>query len=115
MDSDIKENKGLSLQIVNGLSLEIIDGETWTTTTTNNTREIQLKDLCPNIEGGAVAVKSEAQKIRQQHPQRILQSRLLHVAIPIDDMNQFDQSKVSSCSPEGEPCKAKSRWIAIGD
>ena len=132
MNSDIEGDDELVLEVVNGLNLEIVDAETWLNAT-SNTREIQLKNLGPkdmqlfdeaikkewntNVEAGAVAVipPIEAQKIRQQQPHRIMQSRLLHVAKPIDDLSQFDQEKILSCSPSGEPCKAKSRWIARGD
>ena len=132
MNSDIGDDDELVLEVVDGLNLEIVDAETWLNAT-SNTREIQLKNLGPkdmqlfdeaikkewntNVEAGAVTVipPIEAQKIRQQQPHRIMQSRLLHVAKPIDDLNQFDQEKILSCSPSGEPCKAKSRWIARGD
>eukprot|EP00435_Cladocopium_sp_Y103_P035529 s1685_g9.t1 len=96
-------------------------------------KEIQLKDLDQhdyelfkqaihkewktNIDNGAIAVipPHEAQKIRQQQSQRIMQSRLLHVAKPIDDMSQVEPTAVLNCSPSGAPCKAKSRWVARGD
>ena len=97
------------------------------------TKEISLKDLDKhdyelfkqaihkewktNIDNGAIAVipPHEAQKIRQQQSHRIMHSRLLHVAKPIDDMSQVDSSVILNCSPIGAPCKAKSRWVARGD
>ena len=96
-------------------------------------KEIRLKDLNShdyelfkqaiqkewrtNIDKGAIAVvpPHEAQKIRQHSSNRIMQSRLLHVAKPIDDMIQVDASSVLQCSPVGVPSKAKSRWVARGD
>ena len=96
-------------------------------------KEIRLKDLNShnyelfkqaiqkewrtNINNGAIAVvpPHEAQKIRQHSSNRIMQSRLLHVAKPIDDMTQVDASSVLQCSSVGVPSKAKSRWVARGD
>jgi len=43
-----------------------------------------------------------------------MQSRLLHVAKPLDDASQVDPSTILECSPH-IPCKAKSRWVARGD
>ena len=96
-------------------------------------KEIKLKDLDPqdyerfkqaiqkewktNLENGAIGVieAAEAMRIRQKLPHRIMQSRLLHVAKPIDDLSQIDQSQILNCSPSGVPCKAKTRWVARGD
>ena len=96
-------------------------------------KEIKLKDLDTqdyerfkqaiqkewktNLENGAIKVvaASEAMRIRQHLPHRIMQSRLLHVAKPIDDMSQIEPSQVLNCSPSGVPCKAKTRWVARGD
>lgn len=76
--------------------------------------EVIKKGWNTNVEAGASAVlsPSESQIIRQRQPNRIMQSRLLHVAKPIDidDLSQFDDSKI-----EGEAGKAKSRWIGRGD
>eukprot|EP00435_Cladocopium_sp_Y103_P035426 s3103_g9.t1 len=111
-------------------------GEVMTAPTSINKRaqkEIRLKDLDShdhelfkqaiqkewktNIDNGAIAVipPHEAQKIRQHSSHRIMQSRLLHVAKPIDDVTQVEASSVLNCSPNGAPCKAKSRWVARGD
>lgn len=57
----------------------------------------------------------EAQRIRTRYPHRIMKSRLLHVAKPIDEVDQFPKEQILQCSPTGQPCKAKSRWIARGD
>eukprot|EP00435_Cladocopium_sp_Y103_P008670 s753_g2.t1 len=75
------------------------------------------KEWRTNIDNGAIAViePQEAQKIRQHQSHRIMQSRLLHVAKPIDDVTQVEPSSVLNCSPDGAPCKAKSRWVARGD
>jgi hypothetical protein len=75
------------------------------------------KEWKTNIDNGAIVViqPHEAQKIRQQNASRIMQSRLLHVAKPIDDMTQIDAANILNCSPHGAPCKAKSRWVARGD
>eukprot|EP00435_Cladocopium_sp_Y103_P073668 s52_g44.t1 len=96
-------------------------------------KEIKLKDLNQhdaslfkaaiekewntNIANGAIKVLDpvESQRIRQQMPNRVMQSRLLHVAKPLDDPNQIEANQVLQCSPQGIPCKAKSRWIARGD
>eukprot|EP00435_Cladocopium_sp_Y103_P044561 s170_g12.t1 len=96
-------------------------------------KEIKLKDLNPhdahlfktaidkewntNIANGAIKVLDpvESQRIRQQMPNRVMQSRLLHVAKPLDDPSQLEPSQILNCSPSGIPCKAKSRWIARGD
>ena len=95
-------------------------------------KEIKLKDLSPhdhelfrkaiqkewdtNLENCAIRVIQplEAQRIRQQMSHRIMQSRLLHVAKPLDDASQVDPSTILECSPH-IPCKAKSRWVARGD
>ena len=94
-------------------------------------KEIQLRELDPhdfeffkqaihkewktNIDNGAIAVipPHEAPKIRQQQSHRIMQSRLLHVAKPIDDMSQVDPSAVLNCSQVSAPCRAKSRWVSM--
>ena len=75
------------------------------------------KEWKTNIDNGAIVVipTHEAQMIRQHSPHRIMQSRLLYVAKPVDDMTQVDASAVLNCSPLGAPCKAKSRWVARGD
>ena len=96
-------------------------------------KEIKLKDLNPhdaalfqkaiekewktNLDNGAIKVIDpiESQRIRQQMPNRVMQSRLLHVAKPLDDPNQVDEEQILNCSPTGIPCKAKSRWIARGE
>ena len=72
------------------------------------------KEWKANIDNGAIAAfpPHETQKIRQH---RIMQSRLLHVAKPIDDVTQGDPSTVVNCSPQGIPSKAKSHWVGRGD
>ena len=121
-------------------SLEVNDqhGHAGVGTTSSNVnkranKEIRLKDLDrhdyelfkqaiqkewkTNIDNGAISIVEphEAQKIRQQCSHRIMQSRLLHVAKPIDDVTQVGPETILNCSPEGAPCKAKSRWVARGD
>eukprot|EP00435_Cladocopium_sp_Y103_P025702 s1406_g6.t1 len=61
------------------------------------------KEWKTNLDNGAIKAiePSEAMRIRQQMPQRIMQSRLLHVAKPIDDVSQMDPSIVLNCSPAG--------------
>eukprot|EP00435_Cladocopium_sp_Y103_P016165 s1568_g4.t1 len=89
-------------------------------------RELKLKDLnehdaqlfkqaiskewTTNIDNGAIKVLDplESQRIRQTMPNRVMQSRLLHVAKPLDDPSQVEPHQVLNCSPEGVPCKAKS-------
>ena len=96
-------------------------------------REIRLKDLNShdlelfrnsiqkewetNVQAGAVAIiePHEAQLIRQQRSHRIMQSRLLHTAKPVEDEDQLPGDERLNCSPEGTTCKAKTRWIARGD
>ena len=96
-------------------------------------REIRLKDLNShdlelfrnsikkewdtNVQAGAVAIiePHEAQLIRQQRSHRIMQSRLLHTAKPIEDEDQLPRDERLNCSPEGTICKAKTQWIARGD
>lgn len=80
-------------------------------------RQAIQKEWKTNLDNGAISVvaASEAMRIRQQLPHRIMQSRLLHVAKPIDDMSQVEPSQVLNCSPNGVPCKAKTRWVARGD
>eukprot|EP00435_Cladocopium_sp_Y103_P070350 s367_g35.t1 len=96
-------------------------------------KELKLKDLDPhdaelfknaidkewqtNIANGAIKVLDpiESQRIRQKMPQRVMQSRLLHVAKPLDDPSQVESNQILNCSPAGTFCKAKSRWIARGD
>ena len=75
------------------------------------------KEWKTNLDNGAIGVieAAEAMRIRQKLPHRIMQSRLLHVAKPIDDLSQIDQSQILNCSPSGVPCKAKTRWVARGD
>jgi hypothetical protein len=95
-------------------------------------KEIKLKDLNShdyelfkqaiqkewktNLENGAIRVVPpiEAQRIRQQLSHRIMQSRLLHVAKPVDDASQIEPENILQCNPS-IPCKAKSRWVARGD
>ena len=96
-------------------------------------REIRLKDLNAhdlelfqrslrkewdtNVQAGAVSIISphDAQSIRQHRSHRIMQSRLLHTAKPIDDDTQLPLDERLHCSPNGTICKAKTRWIARGD
>lgn len=126
-------------------SPEIIDAsslETWNLTSTQHSasqkeavqsREIRLKDLDAhdhelfqrslrkewdtNVQAGAVSIISphDAQSIRQHESHRIMQSRLLHTAKPIDDDTQLPSEERLHCSPQGTICKAKTRWIARGD
>ena len=51
-------------------------------------KQANQKEWRTNIDNGAIAVvpPQEAQKIRQHSSHRIMQSRLLHVAKPIEDM-----------------------------
>ena len=79
-------------------------------------REAIQKEWKTNLDNGAIRVipALEAQRIRQQLSYRIMQSRLLHVAKPLDDPSQVEPSSVLQCSPE-VPCKAKTRWVARGD
>ena len=105
--------------------------EAWSAKT--QSKELQLKDLDDhdkqlfraaikkewdtNVKAGAIRVvpPSEALRIRQTMPHRIMKSRLLHVAKPIDDITQFDSSQILHHGSEEQPCKAKSRWIVRGD
>eukprot|EP00435_Cladocopium_sp_Y103_P020687 s58_g5.t1 len=117
-------------------SHDVYVGEVGTSSNSVNKRaskEIRLKDLDShdyelfkqaihkewktNIDNGAIAIvpPHEAQKIRQHSANRIMQSRLLHVAKPIDDVTQVEPNAVLNCSSAGAPCKAKSRWVARGD
>lgn len=75
------------------------------------------KEWQTNIDNGAIKVlpPEQAQKIRQNNARRIMQSRLLHVAKPVDDVSQISSDQILQCSPNGQPCKAKTRWIARGD
>ena len=75
------------------------------------------KEWNTNIENGAIKIVDpiESQRIRQQLSSRIMQSRLLHVAKPLDDLSQVEPNDILNCSPQGIPSKAKSRWIARGD
>lgn len=96
-------------------------------------KELKLKDLSQfdvalfheaikkewdtNLANGAIKIiqPQEALAIRQTQSHRIMQSRMLHVAKAIDDLDNFDSQKILQCSPSGAPCKAKSRWVARGD
>ena len=101
--------------------------------TKSQSKELRLKDLDAhdqilfraaikkewntNINNGAIEVipPNRANKIRQTMPHRIMQSRLLHVAKPIDDISQVDRNDILNHGSETQPCKAKSRWIVRGD
>ena len=37
------------------------------------------------------------------------------MAKPIDDVTQADSTAILNGSPDGAPCKAKSRWVVRGD
>lgn len=76
-----------------------------------------MKEWKTNLENDAIRVigPTEAHRIRQQQPHRIMQSRLLHVAKPVDDPSQIAPDQILQCSPKDVPCKAKSRWVARGD
>ena len=80
-------------------------------------REAIKKEWNTNINAGAIRVipPHEAVKVRQTMQHRIMKSRLLHVAKPIDDMSQFDANQVLHWGSEEQHCKAKSRWIVRGD
>ena len=75
------------------------------------------KEWNTNVANGAIKVLDpvESQRIRQQMPIRVMQSRLLYVTKPLDDPTQVDPSQILNCSSFGTPCKAKSQWIARGD
>ena len=75
------------------------------------------KEWNTNISNGAIRVLDPiaSQRIRQQMPSRIMHSRMLHVAKPLDDPTQVEPNQILHCSPTGTSCKAKSRWIARGD
>eukprot|EP00435_Cladocopium_sp_Y103_P029207 s2890_g7.t1 len=136
----LESDQEMLLEILDPDEYEIFLSETHDTTHTKKqdinkraSKELKLKDLDKqdyerfkqaiqkewktNLDNGAIRVvsASDAMRIRQQMPQRIMQSRLLHVAKPIDDIDQFDQSQVLNCSPTGVPSKAKTRWVARGD
>lgn len=58
---------------------------------------------------------TETRQIRQQQSHRIIKSRLLHTMKPLETLDGIAPEDVLEASPEGEPCKAKVRWIARGD
>ena len=80
-------------------------------------REAIMKEWNTKIEAGAVSVLSPdaSRNIRQRLPHRIMQSRLLLTAKPVEDESQLEQDKRVHCSSSGQCCKAKARWIARGD
>lgn len=99
----------------------------------SQTKELRLRDLDEhdralfikairkewetNLNAGAIEVipPMEASKIRQTQSHRIMQSRLLHVAKPIDDLENFDPDEILHYGRDNQPRKAKSRWIVRGD
>ena len=80
-------------------------------------REAIMKEWTTNIEAGAISVLSPeaSRNIRQRLPHRIMRSRLLLTAKPVEDESQLTQDKRVHCAPSGPCCKAKARWIARGD
>lgn len=61
-------------------------------------RKAMQKEWETNLAAGAIEViqPNEAAKIRQTQAHRIMQSRLLHVAKPIDDLDNFDKTEAST-------------------
>ena len=92
----------------------------------SQTKELRLRDLDEhdralfikairkewetNLNAGAIEVipPMEASKIRQTQSHRIMQSRLLHVAKPIDDLENFDPDEILHYGRDNQPRKAKS-------
>lgn len=107
----MESDQELLLEIESGIT----SNETWVSSVEPNvgdvnkraSREIKLKDLNShdaelfksaiekewntNVANGAIKVLDpiESQRIRQQMPARVMQSRILHVAKPLDDPNQL--------------------------